>query len=94
MTSLSFVMSSAIASSLITLRHRRGRDPTHRILTPIAFRFTRRIRTTSRLKPIRKRTSSGERFQFSVEKAYRLSHLIPISIAPQTMSMTTASPAR
>ena len=62
-------MSSAIANSLMTLRHRRGREPTHRIRTPIALRFSRRRRTTSRLKPIRKRTSSGERFQFSVEKA-------------------------
>jgi len=27
---------------------------------------------TSRLKPMSQRTSSGERFQFSVEKAYAL----------------------
>ena len=32
--------------------------------------MSRRRRMTSRLKPMRKRTSSGERFQFSVEKAY------------------------
>lgn len=68
MTSLLLVISSATANSLMTLRHSRGREPTHRIRTP-SFRVSRRRRTTSRLKPIRKRTSSGERFQFSVEKA-------------------------
>ncbi|CFS35279.1 Uncharacterised protein [Mycobacterium tuberculosis] len=69
MTSLLLVISSATANSLMTLRHSRGREPTHRIRTPSFFRVSRRRRTTSRLKPIRKRTSSGERFQFSVEKA-------------------------
>ena len=92
MTSLPIVISSAMSNSLITLRHIRGREPTQRMLTPIAFRFSRRRRTTSRLKPIRKRTSSVLRFQFSVENAYTVRCLIPISMAPQVMSMSTASP--
>ena len=51
------------------LRHILGREPTQRMFTPIASRFSRLRRTTSRLKPIRKRTSSVLRFQFSVENA-------------------------
>ena len=85
-------MFSAISNSLITLRHMRGRDPTQRIRTPIASRFSRRRRTTSRLNPIRKRTSSVLRFQFSVENAYTVRCLMPISMAPQVTSMSTASP--
>ena len=53
----------------MTLRHIRGREPTQRIRTPMSLRFSRRLRTTSRLNPIRKRTSSVLRFQFSVENA-------------------------
>ena len=49
--------------------HWAGRRPIHRTRTPQSLRMSRRRRITSRLKPIRKRTSSGERFQFSVEKA-------------------------
>ena len=92
MTSLPTVISSAMSNSLMTLRHIRGRDPTQRMLTPMMARFSRRRRTTSRLKPIRKRTSSVLRFQFSVEKAYTDRCLIPISMAPQVTSMRTASP--
>ena len=92
MTSLSTVIFSAISNSLMTLRHMRGRDPTHRIRTPIASRFSRRRRTTSRLNPIRKRTSSVLRFQFSVENAYTVRCLMPISMAPQVTSISTASP--
>ena len=54
----------------MTLFHSRGRRPAQRTRTPIACISSRRRRMTSRLKPMRKRTSSGERFQFSVEKAY------------------------
>ena len=92
MTSLSTVICSAMSNSLMTLRHIRGREPTQRIRTPMALRFSRRRRTTSRLKPIRKRTSSALRFQFSVENAYTVRCLMPISMAPQVMSMSTASP--
>ena len=53
---------------------------------------SRRRRMTSRLKFIRKRTSSGERFQFSVEKAYRERFLTPISRQPLSTSSTTPSP--
>jgi hypothetical protein len=38
----------------------------------MALSSSRRRRITSRLNPMRKRTSSGERFQFSVENAYAL----------------------
>ncbi len=92
MTSLSTVICSAMSNSLMTLLHMRGREPTQRIRTPISLRFSRRRRTTSRLKPIRKRTSSVLRFQFSVENAYTVRCLMPISMAPQVMSMSTASP--
>ena len=47
----------------------RRRRPAQRTRTPMACISSRRRRITSRLKPIRKRTSSGERRQFSVEKA-------------------------
>ena len=53
----------------MTLRHSRLCRPAQRTRTPIASSSSRRRRITSRLKPIRKLTSSGERFQFSVEKA-------------------------
>jgi hypothetical protein len=69
MTSLPTVICSAMSNSLMTLRHMRGREPTQRIRTPMSLRFSRRLRTTSRLNPIRKRTSSVLRFQFSVENA-------------------------
>lgn len=91
-TSLPTVIFSAMSNSLMTLLHMRGRDPTHRMRTPIALRFSRRRRTTSRLNPIRKRTSSVLRFQFSVEKAYTVRCLMPSSMAPHVMSISTASP--
>ena len=47
---------------------------------------------TSRLKFIRNFTSSGERFQFSVENAYSEMFLTPSSIAPLSTSSTTDSP--
>jgi hypothetical protein len=62
------------------------------MFTPIASRFSRLRRTTSRLNPIRKRTSSVLRFQFSVENAYTLRCLMPNSMAPQVTSISTASP--
>jgi hypothetical protein len=68
-TSLSLVSSSAILSSLITDFHSRGARPAQRTRTPSSCISSRRRRITSRLKPIRKRTSSGERDQFSVENA-------------------------
>ncbi len=46
------------------------RRPAQRTRTPIEWSWSRRRRITSRLKPMRKRTSSGDRFQFSVENAY------------------------
>ncbi len=92
MTSLSTVICSAMSNSLMTLRHIRGREPTQRIRTPMSLRFSRRRRTTSRLKPIRNRTSSVLRFQFSVENAYTVRCLTPISMAPHVMSISTASP--
>jgi hypothetical protein len=48
---------------------------------------------TSRLKPMRKRTSSGERFQFSVENANADRYGTPTSIAPLITSSRAASPA-
>ena len=41
---------------------------------------------------MRKRTSSGERFQFSVEKAYADTAFTPISMAPSTTSNSECSP--
>src|SRR5450631_2872467 len=93
MTVLWQVISCATSSSLITDSHRRGRRPIHRTRTPQSLRMSRRRRITSRLNPIRKRTSSGERFQFSVEKAYAETFLTPISMAPATTSSNEASPA-
>ena len=48
---------------------------------------------TSRLKPMRKRTSSGDRRQFSVENAYADRCVTPTSMAPATTSSSDASPA-
>ena len=47
----------------------RGVRPDHRTRTPHSLSWSRRRWSTSRLKPIRNRTSSGERDQFSVENA-------------------------
>jgi hypothetical protein len=44
------------------------------------------------LNPIRKRTSSGDRAQFSVENAYADRFFTPISIAPLITSSRDASP--
>src|SRR5689334_22291811 len=49
---------------------------------------------TSLLNPMRKRTSSGERRQFSVENAYADTVDTPTSIAPCNTSINDASPAR
>src|SRR5690625_6848586 len=90
---LFLVRSSASSSSLITDFHNFGRRPAQRTRTPHSCIWSRRRRKTSRLKPIKKRTSSGERFQFSVEKAYAETYLTPISIAPATTSKSAATPA-
>ena len=42
---------------------------------------------------MRKRTSSGERFQFSVENAYADTHRTPSSMAPSTTSNSELSPS-
>ena len=89
---LSRVSSSATWSSLITERHSRGARPAQRTRTPSSFISSRRRRITSRLKLIRNRTSSGERDQFSVEKAYAEIAFTPISIAPSTTSNSECSP--
>src|SRR4051794_8405484 len=91
-TVLSLVSASAVSSSLITLRHNRGRRPAQRTRTPQEFISSRRRRITSRLKPISQRTSSGERRQFSVEKAYAEMCFTPISMPPATTSSSEASP--
>ncbi|SIJ27772.1 Uncharacterised protein [Mycobacteroides abscessus subsp. abscessus] len=67
---LCLVISAAVSSSSMTERHRRPRLPAQTMRTPSALSSSRRRRMTSRLNPMRKRTSSGERFQFSVENAY------------------------
>src|SRR4051794_5138113 len=72
--------------------HSRGVRPAQRTRTPSSFISSRRRRMTSRLKPIRKRTSSGDRDQFSVEKAYAETALTPISMAPSTTSNSELSP--
>jgi hypothetical protein len=54
--------------------------------------WSRRRRITSRLNPIRKRTSSGERRQFSVENAYADRYGTPSSIAPMITSKRAYSP--
>jgi hypothetical protein len=41
---------------------------------------------------MRNRTSSGERVQFSVEKAYAETAFTPISMAPSTTSKSDDSP--
>jgi len=68
-TLLRRVNSSASSSSAMTERHSFGRRPAHRTRTPSSCISSRRRRMTSRLNPMRNRTSSGERFQFSVENA-------------------------
>ena len=55
------VSSSATWSSRITDFHSRGARPAQRTRTPSSCISSRRRRITSRLKPIRNRTSSGER---------------------------------
>ncbi|GAA1578382.1 hypothetical protein GCM10009742_22910 [Kribbella karoonensis] len=87
------VRSCAYSSSSITLFHNRGRRPDHTTRTPIASSSSRRRWMTSRLNPIRNRTSSGERAQFSVEKAYAEMYFTPISIPPLITSSRLASPA-
>src|SRR5450759_635872 len=79
--------------SVIPERHSRGRRPAQRTRTPQSFIVSRCRCSTARLKPIRKRTSSGERFQFSVENAYAEMCVTPISMAPATTSSSAASPA-
>ncbi len=90
---MSFVISSATCSSLMTDFHKRGARPAQRTRTPSSCISSRRRRITSRLNPIRKRTSSGERDQFSVEKAYAEMAFTPISIAPSTTSKRVLSPS-
>jgi len=63
------VYSSASSSSRITEPQSLGRRPDQRIRTPQSSSWLRCLRSTSLLNPIRKRTSSGDRRQFSVEKA-------------------------
>ena len=77
---------------MITDFHRRGARPAQRTFTPSSCISSRRRRITSRLKPIRNFTSSGERLQFSVEKAYAEIAFTPISIAPSTTSNSELSP--
>ena len=72
--------------------HSFGRRPAHRIRTPRASSWSRRRWMTSRLKPMSQRTSSGERFQFSVENAYAERYGIPISMAPSMTSKRANSP--
>lgn len=62
--------------------HSLGIRPTQRTRMPSSSSWSRVLRMKSRLKFIRKRTSSGERFQFSVEKAYSEMLRTPISTAP------------
>src|SRR6478752_3558510 len=66
--------------------------PTQRMRMPSSSISSRRRRMTSRLKFMRNFTSSGERFQFSVENAYSERFLTPISMQPLRTSMTTPSP--
>jgi hypothetical protein len=54
---------------LTTDLHSLGARPAQRTRTPSSCISSRRRRITSRLKPIKNRTSSGLRDQFSVEKA-------------------------
>lgn len=51
------------------------------------------LRTTRRTRRMRKSTSSPGRRQFSVEKAYRLSHSTPADRAASMTSITVASAA-
>jgi hypothetical protein len=67
--SLSRVSCSAYSSSPITLRHNRGPPSRPPDADAISWNSSRRRWIVSRLKFIRNRTSSGERFQFSVENA-------------------------
>lgn len=90
--SLSLVCSWATWSSLATDFHSLGIRPTQRTRMPSASSWSRVLRMKSRLKFIRKRTSSGERFQFSVENAYREMAPTPASIAPCSTSSTRSAP--
>ena len=77
----------------ITDFHSFGRRPAHRIRTPKSFISSFRRLMTSLLNCMRKRTSSGERRQFSVENAYAESQPTPNSSEPYTQSINEASPA-
>src|ERR1700754_2005096 len=91
-TVLCLVRSAATSSSLITLRHSRGRRPAQRTRTPSASSSSVRWRVASRERPIRTRPPSGLRRQFSVENAYSDSHRTPSSMHPRATSTTPASP--
>ena len=83
----------ATSSSSITDFHSFGRRPDQRTRTPQSSICATRRWMISRENPIRKRTSCGERFQFSVENVYRLRYRTPASIAPAIVSNTTGSAA-
>ena len=93
MTLLFLVRSSAASSSSITDFHSLGRRPDQRTRTPHSSICSTLRWMISREKPMRKRTSWGERFQFSVENVYRLRYRTPASMAPAIVSNTTGSAA-
>ena len=94
MTSLPSVSRSAVSSRLITELHSRGRRPAQRTLIPHSWNVGSWRDITSPVKFMRKATSDGERFQFSVEKAYAETVGMPSSMAPATTSIRARSPAR
>ena len=67
--SLPAVIRSERRTSDRTDFHSRGSRPTQLTRTPQSRRSSVWARSTVRVKPMRKRTSAGERRQFSVEKA-------------------------
>ena len=90
---LFLVSSSATSSSSMTLPHSFGRRPHHTTRTFLACSSSRWRRSTSRVKFMRKWTSEGLRFQFSVENAYAESHSTPpSSMHASTASMSFSSP--
>jgi hypothetical protein len=64
-----------------------------RMRTPRSWSSWERRTSSDSLKFIRNRTSAAGRRQFSVEKAYTVSHDSPTSKPPSTVSNRAASPA-
>src|SRR5690606_12656067 len=88
-------VSSTVSSMRRSTRRgtRQSRRPMNRTRTFRSCSSSRRRTSNDSLNPIRKRTSSRGRRQFSVENAHAVNQLTPSSSAPSTVSNSAASPA-